>query len=108
MSTRDTPTRTGGPPAALARHAHDPRRGLDQRVVAGLLAQRAMSAERADRAVDETGVPRPQSGGGEARALVGPRPQALEEDVGPAGEPQHDLAPPLVSKVDRERALARV
>jgi hypothetical protein len=97
-----------GRPVALAGHAHDPRRGLQQRVVARLATQRAAGAERPDRAVDEPGVARPQLGGAEAVPLRGSRPEALEEHVRPVDETEHDLAAALVAELDGERALAGV
>jgi hypothetical protein len=41
-------------------------------------------------------------------ALRRSRPEALHEHVGAVGEPEHDLAAPLLPEVDRQRALAGV
>ena len=94
--------------ARFARHAHDPRRGLQQRVVARLVAQRAACPERADRAVHESRVARSERGGVQAVLLCRSRPEALDEHVGLVGEAKHDVAPSVVGEVERERALAGV
>ena len=76
-------------PVVLAGDAHDPRRGLQQRVVARLVAQRAARAERADRAVDEPRVARSAASSGPKPCLLGrARPEALDEHVRAVGEPE--------------------
>ena len=95
-------------PIGLARHADEPSRRLHERVVAGLLGERADVAVRADRAVDEAWVPLAQRLGAEAEPLGEPGAKALEEHVGPVDEPQHGVAAALVAQRHGERALPRV
>src|SRR5581483_450674 len=97
-----------GRAAVLAGDAHDPRRRLEERVVAGLRAERAARAEGADRAVDETRVARAQLLRAEPMPLGGAGAKALHEDVGAVGEPEDRLLPARVAEVDGEGALARV
>ncbi len=58
--------------------------------------------------MDEPRIARPELGGAEAVPLRCSGPQALDEDVGPVGEAEHDLAASLVPEVDGQRALPRV
>ena len=92
----------------LAGHAHDPAHGLHQRVVAGLVAERADAPERADRAVDEARVPRAKRLVAESARLCEPRPEALDEDVRAVGEAEHRLQARGIGKPQRDRPLARV
>ena len=81
---------------------------MQQWVIARLAAQRAARAEGADRAVHEPRVALPELGAAEAVPLCRSRPEALDERIGAVGELEHDLAAPIGSEVDGERALAGV
>src|SRR5581483_9019721 len=81
-------------------------RRLHQRVVAGAPALRPRRPVRADRRVDEPGVPCAERVGAEPELLCEAGPQALHEDVGAVGERAHDLR--AAPQVERERALAGV
>ncbi len=95
-------------PVGLAGDGDDAGEGLHERVVAGVLAERPLAAERADRDVDDARAALPHRLGAEAEPLGEPRSQALEEDVRARRQAEHRLAAAGGAQVDRDRALPRV
>ena len=95
-------------PIRLAGHAHDPRRRLHQRVVAGLRCERPAPAERADRAVDELRIALAQLLRPDSEPLGRSGTQALNGDVRTLGQPQQRLAPAGILEIEGQRALAGV
>ena len=82
----------------LAGHRDQPTRGLHQRVVAGLVAERPDVAVRTHRAVDKSRIALSQSVRAEAELLCEPRAKALQEDVGAVDEPEQRLAATGIAK----------
>ena len=65
----------------------------------GAIAPRPLPPERADGRVDEPGIAPANRVSAEAACLGSAGPQALDEDVGAVGEPQHDVeAAPQVER----------
>ena len=93
--------------AALdAGHAHDAAIGLHQRVVAGLVAQRARAAIGAEVAVDQRGLLRAQRVRAEAELVDRARAHILDHDIGVIeDEGCQPFAGLGVAQVEREAAL---
>jgi len=93
-------------PARLAGDAHDPARGLHQRVVSGVFGERAAAAEGADRAVAEPAVEGAQIGRTEAEPLCATRAKALDAHGRALRQAQQRIPPCRCGEVESERALA--
>jgi hypothetical protein len=76
--------------------------------VARAVAERAVLAVAGDRAVHEAGVLRPQHVVAGAEPVQHPRPERLEQYVGPARQAQQHLAALGGLEVDPDRALPAV
>ena len=103
-SIRDDPTRTPGPPG-LAGDGDEAARCLQQRVVAWLARERPRPAVGAERAVDEAFVPGAERVRAEAELVGEPRPEALQEDIGPVDEPEQRVTPALVPQREPSERL---
>jgi len=82
----EVPTRTPGRSLSPV-HADDSGERLHERVVPRLAREWPAAAEGADRAVDETRLPLPQSLAAEAMALGRPGPHRLHDDIRDRDQP---------------------
>ena len=94
--------------ALLARQRHRPGQGHDLEVEGGEVAVGSFLAEGRDRHDDEAGIPPTQDVVLEPPAAQRPRREALEQEVGPLGEPKQEPAVLLAVEVQRDAPLAGI
>jgi hypothetical protein len=92
----------------MAVDGHDAAVGLHQRIVPGPVLERALGAERGDRAVDQAGVEPGDPCVAQPQLLRGAGAQRLHEDVGAAEQALDHRAPLVGLEIDREAPLVAV
>ena len=95
-------------PVGEAGHAHRPAHRLGDRLVALVVAVRAVRAEALDARVDHTRVDLADRGVAEAEALQHAGPEVLEQDVGRDEERAEDLLPARSLQVESQAPLVAV
>ena len=88
-------------------HRHDAGGGLDDVVIGGLVATRAVLAERRERGVDQPRIDRRKRVVAKPQRLERAGPVVLDEHVGGLDELFQNFAVALLLEVERHRALVR-
>ena len=91
-----------------AGQVHKAAHGLDQKVVTGPRRVGTVLAEAGDRAIDDGRVDGLEARVVEAEPCQGADLEVLDEDIGTAGQPAHDLPPFLLPEIDHDRPLAAI
>src|SRR5208337_4204668 len=95
-------------PVMAALRRHRARARLQQGIEAGLVVLGSAISEAVERHIDDAGVARRQAFVVEAELAHPPRPEILDHDVGPVGEPVNDFAAFRGRKIEGDTALALV